>query len=709
MSAAGYRDGSGLYLPASLVEERALERARALLRQEGPPVVFHSGGAFPLRGLGHQPSHAALLEELKGWPAIAANRIADRVSSLEPSVVVRRRTADGTLAEEELDDHPARQVLEQPTGPGGIFSWRLLARLATFHLLQTGEAYWQKLRDGLGVVRELWPMPPQHVVPIGDSALVISGYEVTDGGGRVQRLPRSEVIRFWWPDPETLYTSRGVLGPQATEHDALRFLAEHLREHFANDATPRVVLKAGEKSTPFSKPERDTFYGEWRERYARRVGRNRGLPAFLPTGFDVEEFSAHGGTTELVPLEERWAEQILAAYGVPGSIAGLVADVNRAAAETNQFVFDQHTVKPITDLLAEVLTDQFAREYDPALRVRYPDFVAADKDFELRREESDVRNKVRSPQQILRDRRADPEDAPWGEFPPGSIADVPYTGEIPEDTGEESAADLEAPRGAPAAPRARAEPVHRAEAFAPDAAFARLLAAERRFAGPFARAMARVFETQRRDVVKALRAQVPRGLARVSADDLFVPARFAALFERVVEPVRRRVFTSGGREAAELLDSSFSVTAEATRRLERLGAAMRVQVDRVTRERLARQLAAGTAAGESVDQLARRIESVFGDRKRGRTIARTEVGTAHQQGQLESFRQSGVVTGKRWNTSRDDAVRDSHADAEGQEVPLDADFELGSGARAEAPLDPSLPAEDRINCRCFVTPVLEGK
>jgi capsid portal protein len=56
-----------------------------------------------------------------------------------------------------------------------------------------------------------------------------------------------------------------------------------------------------------------------------------------------------------VSVLEHFRDKILSANGVPGSIVGLVQDVNRAAAETNQFIFENTTIKPIADLIANAL------------------------------------------------------------------------------------------------------------------------------------------------------------------------------------------------------------------------------------------------------------------------------------------------------------------------------------------------------------------
>jgi len=110
---------------------------------------------------------------------------------------------------------------------------------------------------------------------------------------------------------------------------------------------------------------------------------------------------------------------------------------------------------------------------------------------------------------------------------------------------------------------------------------------------------------------------------------------------------------------------------------------------------------AGQAAGDSIDQQAKRLEAVIANPKRAMTIARTEVGAASQMAQLESMTQSGVVDGKTWFSQLDGAVRDSHQ-ISGQTVRIEQNFKLLSGRTARIPRDPNLPPEDRANCRCFV-------
>lgn len=97
-------------------------------------------------------------------------------------------------------------------------------------------------------------------------------------------------------------------------------------------------------------------------------------------------------------------------------------------------------------------------------------------------------------------------------------------------------------------------------------------------------------------------------------------------------------------------------------------------------------------------------------------IVRTETNRAYQQqraagdGQLAA---NGSDLIRVWVSQLDLRVRDSHAAIHGQERELGEAFNVGQGARdttppsgpghrCNGPLDPTLPAEEAINCRCDV-------
>lgn len=88
---------------------------------------------------------------------------------------------------------------------------------------------------------------------------------------------------------------------------------------------------------------------------------------------------------------------------------------------------------------------------------------------------------------------------------------------------------------------------------------------------------------------------------------------------------------------------------------------------------------------------------------RAMAIARTEVNSMMNRVNLEAMGRSGVVAGKIWLSMADDAVRDTHREADGQEVPLNQPFIVG-GMYMMCPGDPAGGPAEIINCRCDLIP-----
>lgn len=89
-------------------------------------------------------------------------------------------------------------------------------------------------------------------------------------------------------------------------------------------------------------------------------------------------------------------------------------------------------------------------------------------------------------------------------------------------------------------------------------------------------------------------------------------------------------------------------------------------------------------------------------RPRSFTIARTETHTASSfaiQKQAELLNQPQLI--KRWVSNTDERTRASHRQANGQEVGIDDDFNIG-GKRMKYTGDPKGGASEVINCRCVI-------
>ena len=121
-----------------------------------------------------------------------------------------------------------------------------------------------------------------------------------------------------------------------------------------------------------------------------------------------------------------------------------------------------------------------------------------------------------------------------------------------------------------------------------------------------------------------------------------------------------------------------------------------------TYELIAYQLATGLELGESMQQLAKRVQAIFAvSDSRAQRIARSEAMgalNAAANAQAEWLGPEHVAR-KEWLSLHDDRVRDTHRLADGQVVPLGQPFFVGQ-TLMQHPGDPTAPASETANCRC---------
>ena len=133
-----------------------------------------------------------------------------------------------------------------------------------------------------------------------------------------------------------------------------------------------------------------------------------------------------------------------------------------------------------------------------------------------------------------------------------------------------------------------------------------------------------------------------------------------------------------------------------------------------TRQRLNAIILQGRLNGESIPQIARRLESlVGGNRVAAIRSARTAVTYAENQATLDSIYELrdkyGLVYDKQWISTHDSRTRDSHVKIDGDiQHPQDPFIVGESESRMMCPGDPAGAPEEVYNCRCRMNRVLVG-
>jgi len=180
-------------------------------------------------------------------------------------------------------------------------------------------------------------------------------------------------------------------------------------------------------------------------------------------------------------------------------------------------------------------------------------------------------------------------------------------------------------------------------------------------------------------------------------------------FINVINQVKKEILSTLGQTSIEV---SFNLLNDkALRVLEDKKIKFAIKVADTTHKAIIRELSEGFEKGEGIPELSNRIKDMpeF-DMKRATVVARTEIISSSNAGTLQGYKESGVVIGKEWSSTKDERTRDHHKEVEGQRVKLDDPFVV-DGDLLDYPGDNShdAKASNVIQCRCSLLPILEGE
>jgi SPP1 gp7 family putative phage head morphogenesis protein len=177
----------------------------------------------------------------------------------------------------------------------------------------------------------------------------------------------------------------------------------------------------------------------------------------------------------------------------------------------------------------------------------------------------------------------------------------------------------------------------------------------------------------------------------------------AQLFFRAIFPISHETALEALGEAVTELEaltgSSFSrafINENALQLARQTAQDATMSVITTSRDLVFEKTANWIESGQPLQALIDDLVPVFG-KARAQSIAMTETTRLYAKANVAAWKESGVVTGKRWATANDEIVCPICGPLEGETVGLDAMFSDGS----EHP-----PAH--VNCRCAVMPDLEG-
>lgn len=259
------------------------------------------------------------------------------------------------------------------TTPNALMSGHQLFKITQLCLDLVGDAFWFKVRNGLGAPVEFYPIPPHWIAELPtplNPTFRIAYY------GWQERIPDTEI--FWIHDaaPADPYRrGSGTVRAMADELETAEYASKHAKQIFWNRAIPEfVVMDPGASGDDIAIHEQafsQKLQGFWR--WYKPYFSNRKLEFWQPQQMNLDNLT-------MVPLMQHERDVIYQTVGMPPEQMGLVQNSNRATIDGSDYVYESRIVKTRREFLRDAIQSGLVPEYDSRLTVDFVNTVPEDKD-----------------------------------------------------------------------------------------------------------------------------------------------------------------------------------------------------------------------------------------------------------------------------------------------------------------------------------------
>ena len=621
------------------------------------------------------------------WVYACIHRIMKAVASVP--WVVSRRTKAGEW--EVVPGHPLEELLKRPNP---YMSGQDLIERMTAHLYLSGNALWTKIR-ARGAVVELWPIGPDGIKPVPSQKKFIERYEYEKDGVKHSIKPE-DIIHVMFIDPANPYWGMSPLQAGArivdTDVEAVTWNKVALQNRAITDG----VFSFKE---PLTREQWEEARRQVREQH--QGADNARTPWVLGGDATWHQMSLSPAEMDFIESRKMTREEICAIFQVPPPMVGIYDHATLANIETARKIFWLDTVIPFLEDLQSAFNLALTPEFGDDLMLEFDvsNVEAIQENYHDKIETAKTLWAMGVPfNQINQQLELGFDDIPGGDigYLPMSLLPAGMTAQEPG--GEESDEGKEGKLLLNKAWNLTEE--------SQKAAYWKRFDRRRQ---NWERKVAQLVGKRFRDEGKAVSEAYEQGKDVDGAIDAQMTE-----WKTLMTGVYVAVMEDFGQESGEALSKSAGSSerkfefdpwlGEARNWIEAVVAEKVVRITRTTKDMIKQEITAGFEEGESTQEIARRIRKLYQDFsvRRAMTIARTEVVAASNAGSHFAAEQTGLDYQRVWLSSRDERVREDHADMDGQRRGKNEPFEAPDGSLLMFPGDTSLgaAASQTVMCRC---------
>lgn len=661
----------------------------------------------------------------KGWVYACIKKIAEEVAKVEINLYKK--------IDEDIEEVKEHEVLDLLDRVNSFLTFYELKEITFNYLEGTGNAFWWLVKNDHGnEILEIWPyLSPANMTIVPSASEFIDHYEYKiPGGAETVRYEIDEIIHFKYFNTKDPYYGIGPFKaaelPYCTDEKA----AFWNYRFFKNQARPAGMIE-------FNQPLTDTQMKQAVEAWEKQHAEGKEHSVGFIGGGNYKDVGLSQKDMDFNAQRRFARDEILAIFGVPKSVLGIVEDVNRANAEVSRITFLKETIVPKVIKFVNYLNEFLLPHYnDDTLFFDYINPIPEDQTMKLDYYANGRNNGWLAPNEIREMENFESFDggdevtvnAMPMKLPIGSIGTPNKIGKINKVKIKHIPNVKPKSRTKVEVMKDRLEKVGIKKSLAKkknlvqkditkkltisleekNRIWEKKVAITDLQEAEMVRLLKREFDRQEKEVLSSLEKT-----KAIKYD--FNIKKETKIFIDIFDPFISALVAKWGEDALRDLglELDFDTTDEMLEWIRTEGLQFAEEVNQYTKEKISGQISEGVKAGESEREVTERIKGIFDEATttRAQRIARTEISKASGEAALEAWKQSGVVVAKQWLTAKDERVCDYCRPMDERVIPLDSDFfKKGDEyfGESDRPLETLWDVDAgtlHVNCRCITRPI----
>lgn len=650
------------------------------------------------------------LEANVGWVYAANDFIAEAFAAIEMQLYDIDK-------EEIIEEH---EILSLIDSPNMIQTTEYTFReLYSSYMKLTGEFYalpvFLSERDALPAAIHI--LPP-HVCDV-EWGKTVQTSKVRVGNTDTYDL--TELYRDIKADPRNPKNGRGVVAAAASAIDIDEKAKEYNQQFYANSARPSIVIETAEA---LGAQERKRFERQFNDQH---TGVDSAFKPLIIEGGKVTFGMLTQKEMDFLETRKFTKDEIFAMFKVPSGLIGMTASYNRANMEAAEYNFAKYVLEPLAKRWVQMWNQSLITRYNEKtgsnLELRHVSAIPEDVKQKL-----EVIQRSRSILTINEQREmlgfaALPEGGDVLVYANEKLTDEDASGGA---TGEEAGKSLN--RKKKDSDRIIAKGLSSTFDIDGEEKYFRYLEKAQRFEVGFQAQFAKIFRDQQRVIEDAVRLanlekhyksvepKKRKDLLSETLDIDFAAILNPELMADSVKPIYFNLITiTADMAMIDILSpvkfDPFAV--DVARFYTSQARKVSKFVNETTERQLKTTLIEGLSDSETNSQLVARVQSVFNQATvhRAFDIAQTESAFTQSFADVSAWKQSGIVSGKKWYTAEDERVCVFCGNQHGREIGLETKFfKVGDklevdGQTLNFKYSDLQGAPLHVRCRCVLIPI----